>query len=341
MGASQRTGVQIHTPPPSLTGRFTRLAAIDVGSNALRLTIIGVDPTAAAGAPPAWHEVVRERSALRLGHDVFAKGRLTDETILTACDALARFRRMMDNAEVDAYHAVATSAVREAANGSALVSRVRRRTGIELDVIGGVQEARLVARAVQQRVAVGPGPAVLIDLGGGSAEISVLGPGKAFRTTSLPLGAIRLLESGLIERHDGMNLRQRGALDRHIDRVLRPVLTAIPGRIAHLIVTGGNARAIARLCPSVSAIGHCIDVAQMRALLHTLAPLSPAARRLARSLSTDRADVIVPAAAVLLGIATRLGCASIAAPDVALSDGVLDALVADSRLNVSAAHAVA
>jgi exopolyphosphatase/pppGpp-phosphohydrolase len=79
----------------------------------------------------------------------------------------------------------------------------------------------------------------------------------------------------------------------------------------------------------------------MRALLHTLAPLSPSARRLARSLSADRADVIVPAAAVLLGVAKRLGCASIAAPDVALDDGMLDALVADFRSNVSAARAVA
>src|SRR5262245_25312250 len=114
------------------------LAAIDVGSNALRLRIVE------AKGPQDVREVHAVRVAVRLGREVFVTRRLSSGAVGDACRALRSFREAMDSYRVVAYRAVATSAVREASNASTLVERARREAGIELDVIEGVEEARLV-----------------------------------------------------------------------------------------------------------------------------------------------------------------------------------------------------
>src|SRR5262249_8938946 len=114
-----------------------RLAAIDVGSNALRLRI-------AEWRDGELREIEARRGAVRLGHDAFKLGHFKNETLDAATKTFIEFRRAMDRAGVDDYRAVATSAARESKNGMALVSRASQRAGIELEVIGGAEEARLV-----------------------------------------------------------------------------------------------------------------------------------------------------------------------------------------------------
>src|SRR5689334_17704319 len=120
---------------------MARLAAIDIGSNAIRLRIVEVDPPASGPDGPRFY-------AFR---DVFTRGELEPGVIAAACEALKRFRASMDDAKVDRYRAVATSAAREASNGELLVERAEREAGIHVQIIEGIEEARLVQLAVTER----------------------------------------------------------------------------------------------------------------------------------------------------------------------------------------------
>src|SRR5580700_6200365 len=164
-----------------------RFAALDVGSNALRLRVIEAaspnDPQARLQLPllpgerelpSGWRDIVSLRAPVRLGGEVFSTGRLAPSSIGQACQALREFRAAMDAAKVDAYRATATSAVREASNGATLVERALREAGIELEIIEGVEEARLIQLAVVRQLALHDRKALLIDLGGGSTEITFL-----------------------------------------------------------------------------------------------------------------------------------------------------------------------
>src|SRR5271154_3876776 len=181
---------------------MSRFAAIDVGSNALRLRVI--EATAPAGpaksrapasasSPPLapdspWRDLATVRAPVRLGAEVFVSGRLTPTSIGQACDALRGFRDEMDRWKVDAYRAIATSAVREAKNGSTLIERARREAGIELEAIEGIEEARLIQLAVTRRLPLAEERALLVDVGGGSTEMTLVDHGKTTFTTSLALG---------------------------------------------------------------------------------------------------------------------------------------------------------
>src|SRR6516225_3268130 len=178
-----------------------RFAAIDVGSNALRLRVVEASAPRAAAASGGgdsaarsaqlarlaseeepWRDVATLRSPVRLGAEVFLSGRLAPASIGQACTALREFKAEMDRAKVDAYRAIATSAVREAKNGATLVERARREAGIELETIEGIEEARLIQLAVTRRVPVGDKRALLVDVGGGSTELTLLERGEtAFR----------------------------------------------------------------------------------------------------------------------------------------------------------------
>src|SRR5580704_14172225 len=182
-----------------------RFAAIDVGSNALRLRVIEAAAPSQAGkgrlsqlkAEGPWKDLATLRAPVRLGAEVFLSGRLAPTSIGQACDALREFRTEMDRWKVDAYRAIATSAVREAKNGGTLVERARREAGIEIDVIEGIEEARLIQLAVTRRVPLADRRALLVDVGGGSTELSVLDRSETVYSVSLPLGTVRILEAYL------------------------------------------------------------------------------------------------------------------------------------------------
>ena len=152
---------------------MARLGAIDIGSNAIRLRIVDVDPPDLGGTTTSgprfrpFREVFADRVAVRLGHDVFTRGRIESSMIAQACDALRGFRTKMDEVKVDRYRAVATSACREAENADVFVERAEREAGVHVEIIEGVEEARLVQIAVRERMNLEKRTAVLIDIGGG------------------------------------------------------------------------------------------------------------------------------------------------------------------------------
>jgi exopolyphosphatase/guanosine-5'-triphosphate,3'-diphosphate pyrophosphatase len=297
-----------------------RFAAIDVGSNAMRLRVVE------ASSPTDLREVAAERAAIRLGHDVFLTGRLTPTAILEASDALKRFRDVMKAAGVDAYRAVATSAVREAQNAELLVERASREAGVKLEVIEGVEEARLVLLAVLRAVKVGARRALLLDIGGGSVEFTVIAGSAPRVSVSLPLGTVRLHEA-FLHSEEPVSAERRALLTEYIERLLSEVGLLTGPRPDVVIATGGNCDAIANIAPAATDDGLGIDVARMLEIRDEMAACSPVERRERWGLRGDRADVIVPAMFVLGAVAERVGAATIGAPGVGLKDGILAELI--------------
>lgn len=310
---------------------MARLAAIDIGSNAIRLRIVDVDPPAMGPDGPRFspfRDVLSDRAAIRLGHDVFTKGYIETTVLGAACEALRKFRQAMDDAKVDRYRAVATSAAREASNGDLFVERAAREAGVHVEVIEGVEEARLVQLAVLERCNLAGRTALLIDIGGGSTELTLLANRRAVYSQSLPVGTVRLIEAFLEEKGpiDAMHGR---LLDQYVLRTsaeaLREIKDLAESGVDMLIGTGGNIETLADLCPIPSAFpeARAIEVRGMGRLLDELARM-PVEERIQRySLRADRADTIIPAGAVLRFVAESLRAETIAAPGVGLKEGLL------------------
>lgn len=297
---------------------MARFAAIDVGSNALRLRIVEADSAQVV------RELASERAAVRLGRDVFLDGKLAPAALSSACEALRRFRELLDLHKVERYRAVATSAVREAENGGLLVERARREAGIELDVIEGIEEARLVRLAIIGRLGLVNRRALLADLGGGSLELSLVDRGQLRGSKSLPIGTVRLLEAfhGKSSQHGAELARE------YVERQLREAFAEIErGTFDVCIGTGGNFDTLAQMCPAPNVSQATIDVTAVKAVLPELSAMSTDDRRARWGLRPDRADVIVPAAEIVVGVADAFGIDRIVTPGIGLKEGVIDEIV--------------
>ena len=294
-----------------------RLGAIDVGSNAIRLRIV---ETSYGG--DVVREVTSARAAVRLGRDVFRSGRLSKATLDDATEALAEFRATMDREGVASYRAVATSATREASNGSAFVMRAEREAGIELETIDGAEEARLVNVAVARAVRLG-GRTALADVGGGSTEVTLLDGHRRLRSASLPLGTVRLLEAWNPEG-DAVGRRKLGILTEVVDRALADVAPDL-ARAERIIATGGTVTALAKLC---GRDGHSVSVAKLASMLDRLRKMNEEERAATFGVRADRADTILPAAVIVTRIAAAAGAKTIEAPGVGIRDAILAELAA-------------
>ena len=327
-----------------------RFAALDIGSNALRLRIIEANaPSGSDGVggrspqlpllpadkdnPAGWRELLSLRAPVRLGSEVFVTGRLAPQSIGQACAALRQFRDAMDQLGVDAYRATATSAVREAQNGATLVERARREARIELEVIEGVEEARLIQLAVTRRLKLHERRAVLLDVGGGSTELTFLDGGQASFAMSLPMGTVRLLETFLRSHeraHGGAGRVDRERLrliGESVDRALAEALPHVRRGTELIVGTGGNVETLADLCPVRGGGPRAIDVIAMRALVSKMAHMTTDERRTTYQLRPDRADTIIPASMIFLKAAEAFHLAQVAVPGAGLKEGILEELV--------------
>lgn len=320
-----------------------RFAALDLGSNALRLRIVEADgPTPGREqlsllpeTPSTFREVTSLRAPVRLGSEVFVTGRLAAASIGQACAALRDFRQAMDVAKVDAYRATATSAVREASNGATLVERARREAGIELEVIEGIEEARIIQLAVVRRLALSDRRALLVDVGGGSTELTYLDQGRNAFAMSLPVGTVRLLETYLRGAKTVDRTRQK-LLFEGVDRALAeavPQLRKLPFEL--VVGTGGSVDTLSELCPMKgghSGYPRAVDMSAARTLLNKLFGMTLEQRRDGLGLRPDRADTIVTATSIFVRVAELFKATAIVAPGVGLKEGILEELV-DKHFN--------
>lgn len=270
------------------------------------------------------------RVPVRLGHSVFQTGRLDPESIEKGVQAMRQFADAMEQAGVEGYRAVVTASARGAKNASELLDRVRDEAGITLSAVDGVEEARLVTLAVRTKMRL-DGRALLMDLGGGSLELTEVDRGQTKHTVSLPIGTVRLLEAFLSDDGTPVTVKQDRLVMEYLDRMLEPQRKWLKRRAWTVVAgTGGNLEASADLCPVADpALGlPTIDVTAAREALVNLASMSPKKRGKEFGLKPDRADVIVPALYVITHVAKLAGATQIVAPNVGLKDGIVAELVA-------------
>ena len=299
-----------------------RLAAIDIGSNAIRFL------AAEFTGPDSMVVLEQLRLPVRLGHDVFLTGRLTAEAIEAAVAGLKTFSRRMGELNVQRHRAVATSAVRDSRNGAELVQRALAEADITINTITGAEEARLVHLAVRSRMRLGRQKWLIADLGGGSVEVSVVDQHGIHRTESHEMGSVRLLEELAVAGEEPGRFRRR--LEEYTATLRDSRL--LHAKVAGFIATGGNIEALARLADApLDANGvAALPVATLRALIERLATLSFADRITQLQLRDDRADVILPAAMVYERVAVLAGVDTVLVPGVGVKDGVLFDLLEQS-----------
>jgi exopolyphosphatase/guanosine-5'-triphosphate,3'-diphosphate pyrophosphatase len=296
-----------------------RLACVDMGSNAIRFLAAEFE------GETEFTTLAAERRPVRLGHSVFLSGVLDPQAMDQAVAALADFRNQMTALEVGHWRAVATSAVRESKNGKDFVARVFDETGIELDVISGSEEARLVHIAVAARIPLGSRKWLLVDLGGGSVEVSLVDEHGAYWAESHTMGSVRLLEELTEAGADPGRFRR--LLAEYIS-VLKVPAMADGQKVAGYIATGGNIEALAKLAGFEDEIGVTrLPVGTLRALIEQLARLSYRQRVEELALRDDRADVILPAALVYERLAELVHASEILVPRVGIKEGLLHDLV--------------
>ena len=298
----------------------TRFAAIDVGSNASRLVIA---EAVGAGEPKV---LLQERKPVRMGHSVFLTGKLDAGAINECVEAMRGFAKLIAEHKVDVVRAVVTASARDADNSEELLTRVHA-TGIQLEAIDGTEEARLVKLAVERALPIHDKRALLVDLGGGSLELSEVHHDEVRHSTSLAIGTVRLLES-FLDNGKPVTKRQERVLTEYLDRMLQPVAQDFLKRSYDVVAgTGGNFEAIATLCPVVGAAIPTIDIKKARQLRVKLAAMSALQRKKEYGLKTDRADVIVPALYVLSAVADLARTDTMVAPQVGLKEGILYSLI--------------
>lgn len=296
---------------------MVNISAIDVGSNAMRMVVGEVDDD--------WQVRTIEnlRLPVRLGQDVFGRGYLEEKTIQQTEEVFLRFKQVAENYNIHQLRAVATSAAREAENNDLLVDRVFRTSGIEIEIISGEEEARLIHLAVAHILSLKNKRTLLIDIGGGSVEVTLSTGQNIISTDSYNMGTVRLLE------------KLNGSKSKHpLGNLVREYVEAARYRIEQDLGeekvqicagTGGNVEEIGRLRQKLfkAESDRFITLDELETLVRRLERMTYDERMRKLKLRADRADVILPASIVLHLIASQAGVKQIMIPNVGLKDGIL------------------
>jgi exopolyphosphatase/guanosine-5'-triphosphate,3'-diphosphate pyrophosphatase len=294
-----------------------RVAAIDVGSNAIRFFAAESDER------EGFHVVAESREAVRLGHGVFSSGQIDAAAGAEAAAGLAQAARQMTELSIERYRAVATSAVRESRNRRAFVRQVRETSGLRLEVISGSEEIRLVHAAVRRRMPLGKDAWALVELGGGSVEIALVDDSRVSWSETHAMGAVRLME--MFVRGNSEPKEFSRLIQEYAATIRLPAKIADRG-VKGFLATGGNIESIARICQlRLSQSGGPLTVSadEVRELIGKLSRMSVSERQKEYDLRADRADVIVPAAIVYAHLADRLGAAEIVVPGGGVREGIV------------------
>lgn len=296
------------------------IAAIDIGSNAIRFAVAETEKGAMGTV------LATSREPLRLGRDVFDVGFIRDPSVDLLIAAIEKFKRIGIEHKVVATRAVATSALREARNQRAVVDHVLEATGIKIEVISGEEEARLVQLAVASKINLNDRFSLLIDIGGGSIEVALISSGEVALLDSAPLGTVRLLK--LFETRQTMPKVFARLIGQYAHGILHRVEQDLRTHKIDLFVgTGGNIESLAQMGGERSQGYASLSAATLERLIEQLQDLNVEDRIKKFKLRPDRADVIVPAAIVLSEVVRQLKLPEVIVPFVGLREGVLLDLV--------------
>ncbi len=306
-------------------------AAIDIGSNSCRMKIAKV-------VAHQLKTLADDREVTRLGASVFESGLVSPDAMAATLRALKRFQRAVQAHGVDQIRVVATSAMRDARNGAAFQAWVKAETGWNMEIISGLEEGRLIHLGVTGSEPGAGGKVLLLDLGGGSCEITLSEHKRIKETVSLPLGAVRLTEQFLTADPappEGL-ARMRQLIARELRRAHRRIQ---PGRVPLVIATSGTAAALAEACAGKpanqragkSAKGPADGLAPARAvrkLAGKLAKMTLPEREAIPGIGPRRAEIIVAGTQVYAELLESFGLAGFRYSPLGLRDGILAQMLA-------------
>lgn len=289
-----------------------KYAAIDIGSNAIRLLIANV--IIAEDKEPQFKKSSLVRVPIRLGAEVFVgQGMISEDSIQRLIDALNAFQLLMKTHHVERFKACATSAMREARNGDEVVKRIFEKTGVNIAVIGGKEEAAIISSTDLNELIEGDNSYLYVDVGGGSTEFTLFSKGKIIRSKSFKMGTVRLLNN-----KKSVNKEIFADVEKWIKKYTKDLK-----RIS-LIGSGGNINKLFKM--SGRTEGKPISYIYLSAQYQFLKRMSFEERISELSLNPDRADVIIPATKIYLSAMKWSNARKIYVPKIGLTDGIIKSL---------------
>lgn len=293
-------------------------AAIDIGSNGARLLIKNVKEDSMGNVE--FTKVLFLRIPLRLGKDVFSIGEISDERERMMMCMTKSYKQLMILYNVEMYRACATSAMRDARNGKRILKRIKKKTGIDIEILNGSEEAKILYNNSLEAADCINGNYAYVDVGGGSTEISLLSNGELVGSCSYNIGTLRML-SGAVAPDTVANMRSD--LEAYAEKYPNIVIVG----------SGGNINKLSRLFheSSKKAKKNILPVSSLQRLHDDMKPMTINERIAKYGLKTDRADVIIPAAEIFMTVAQALGCSEIHVPNISLADGIIDGLYKKSK----------
>ena len=289
-----------------------RYAAIDIGSNAVRLLIADVMETA---NPVTFKKNTLIRVPLRLGDDAFIDQNISTKKVENLVKTMSAFKNLMDVYGVTKYLACATSAMREAANGQEIVHQVQKNAGINLEIVAGQREANIIYASHFEERLDRKKNYLYIDVGGGSTELSFFSDGALVASQSFNIGTIRILDN-----------QDKAETWKEMEQFLTAKTKAYKDITG--IGTGGNINKLFKL--SEEKEGKPMSFNKLKSLHHHLSSYSLKDRIQVLGLNNDRADVIIPAALIFITVMKWAGIKNILVPKVGMVDGIIQLLIEEN-----------
>lgn len=288
-----------------------KYGAIDIGSNAIRLLISNV--ISQENKETKFKKSSLVRVPIRLGVDAFVNGFISEENTIRMINAMEAFKLLMKVHKVERYKACATSAMREAKNGADVVQQIYDKTGVQIDVITGKEEAKIISSTDLDELIQGDHHYLYVDVGGGSTEFTLFSKGEIKTSKSFKMGTVRLLNN-----KKSVNKEIFANVEKWIKKHTKDLK-----RIS-LIGSGGNINKIFKM--SGRTEGKPISYIYLNAQYQFLKEMSYQDRISELSLNPDRADVIIPATKIYLSAMKWSGAKKIYVPKIGLSDGIIKSL---------------
>ena len=289
-----------------------KYGAIDIGSNAIRLLIANV--IIAEDKEPQFKKSSLVRVPIRLGAEVFVgQGMISEYSIQRLIDALNAFQLLMKTHHVERFKACATSAMREARNGEEVVQEIFKKTGVQIDIIGGKKEAAIISSTDLNELIESDNSYLYVDVGGGSTEFTLFSKGKIIQSKSFKMGTVRLLNNKKL-----VNKEIFADVEKWIKKNTKDLK-----RIS-LIGSGGNINKLFKM--SGRTEGKPISYIYLSAQYQFLKRMSFEERISELSLNPDRADVIIPATKIYLSAMKWSNARKIYVPKIGLVDGIIKSL---------------
>lgn len=286
-----------------------KFAAVDIGSNAIRLLVNNVIEH--EDKPVTFKKSELIRVPIRLGEDSFVSGKISERNLQRLVKAMQSFDLLMQVYGVEKYMVCATSALREASNGEEVVEKVFKESGIKIDIIDGKREASIIASTDLKELIKKDRSYLYVDVGGGSTEFTIFNDGKLSASKSFKIGTVRILND-LVK--DSVWAEIKKWIESHFNKEDK----------VEIIGSGGNINKLHKM--SGRKVGQPLSFIWLNAQYHFLNSMEYDDRISELGLNQDRADVIIPAAKIFLSAAKWSGAKKIHVPKIGLADGMIKTL---------------